>query len=195
MVAIGLLAPGCRGTAPEPGAWFRLCPSFHQAPELFLVCVLEPGCARNPAGTVPWITSPAALSSRDIPPQLTGLWSCFWFVLVPLMRLNVGEMNISTRKNYENPVPALVRHRRKKGLAVGFCQCMFFYFSYFNKCLFREEERSGNSNNHCRYEPILKWWQFHCTSGLWNFLWLWCCALKSLFSKIIVKYFLLFEWT
>lgn len=50
----------------------------------------------------------------------------------------MGEMNISARKNYENPVPALERHRRKKGLGVGFCQCIFFYFSYFSKCLFRE---------------------------------------------------------
>lgn len=100
-------------------------------------------------GLCPRVTSPAALSSRDIPPQLAGLWSWFLFVLVPPMRLNVGEMNISA--NYENPVPALVRHRRKNGLGVGFCQCMFFYFSYFNKCLFREEGRSGNSNNHCKY--------------------------------------------
>lgn len=144
MVAIRLLTPGCRGTAPELAAWIRLCPSSHRARELFLVCVCWClGCARNPAGTVPLghIICLCQLGrderlQQDNPPHCMEVLRWFLFVLVPQTRLNVGEMNISARTNCENPVPALVRHRRKKGLGVGFSQSIFFYFSYFNKCVF-----------------------------------------------------------
>lgn len=89
MVAIRLLTPGCRGTAPELAAWIRLCPSSHRARELFLVCVCWClGCAQNPAGTVSLghIICLCQLGrderlQQDSPPHCMEVWdgSClFW---------------------------------------------------------------------------------------------------------------------
>lgn len=143
-VAIRLLTPGCWSEAGFAPASVR-----HQ--KLFLCVCWCLGCAQNPAGTVPLGHIICCLSSSGTVLLTTEVLSWFLFVLVPRIRLNGGEMNILATENYESPVPALVRHRRKKELGVGFCQCISFYFSYFNKCIFREKGRSGNSSNHRRY--------------------------------------------
>lgn len=63
MVAMRLLIPGCRGTAPEPAARIRLCPGFHQARELFLVCVCWClGVPETQLGLCLWVTSSACVS-------------------------------------------------------------------------------------------------------------------------------------
>lgn len=132
--------------APEPSAWVRLCPA---SPEWWL---LVPGLRPTPS----WDCAPGSHCQlqRDRPPHHARFWADSCLFQCIRWGWMWEKLIFQPEKEYENPVPALKGHRRKKGLVVSFCQCIFFYFSYFNKCFFREEGRSGNSNNHCRYYPF-----------------------------------------